>query len=346
MEGKPLEESLTLSTYYILALVKLRHYAAASEVLVAFGNLDSPRFRRRNDQGEESLVPFGMRWLSAELQHRLGRFSAAQDSLYRLSQVCEAEALRAEQSQAHHDAVDPGAAQASHGTDRGLESRATSAEEAAGAEEALVLPDGPEPRSLKSASSKWWRRFEAVGLAITNHHLRAKQYLPALQWLRIIERRRRDDPKLISMVGYVQMMMGDLVAAEATFVIVSQMARSDSDLHTRHNRGLLLFARRKYREAQEELEGIVRARPGDTFAVNNHSISQMYCCDLVGGIQQLEAALKSRPLEHLSEPLMMTLTMMYELSLAGAATEAKRRVSQWAAAFAPDDFDLTCMRNP
>lgn len=111
----------------------------------------------------------------------------------------------------------------------------------------------------------------------------------------------------------------------------------------------------------------MRAHPEDTVAVNNHSICQvdpclltinpglqlsvarrplqMYCRDLVGGIHQLEGSLRARPLDHLAEPLMMTLTLMYELSLAGASAEAKRRATIWASAFAPDDFDLSCMRN-
>ena len=70
----------------------------------------------------------------------------------------------------------------------------------------------------------------------------------------------------------------------------------------------------------------------------------MYCCDLVGGIKAMEDSLRSRPMEHVAEPMMMTLTLMYELSLAGAAADAKRRVSQWTGAFAPDDFDMSCMR--
>jgi hypothetical protein len=70
----------------------------------------------------------------------------------------------------------------------------------------------------------------------------------------------------------------------------------------------------------------------------------MYCCNLIGGIKEMEDSLRSRPLDQVSEPMITTLTIMYELSLAGAAADAKRRVSQWAAAFVPDDFDMSCMR--
>lgn len=53
MEGKPLEESLSLSTYYLLALVKLRQFTTASELLISFGDLDSPRFQVQTLHGEK-----------------------------------------------------------------------------------------------------------------------------------------------------------------------------------------------------------------------------------------------------------------------------------------------------
>jgi predicted Zn-dependent protease len=100
----------------------------------------------------------------------------------------------------------------------------------------------------------WWRRYEAVGLALMNQHLKAKQHAPALQWLRILERRRRGDPQVLSMVGYVQMMVGDLAAAEEMFHRVAAQGTPRAEALTGRNRSLLLFARRKFREAQEDLQ--------------------------------------------------------------------------------------------
>lgn len=55
-------------------------------------------------------------------------------------------------------------------------------------------------------------------------------------------------------VGYVQMMMGDLAAAEASFSAAASQSGTEVETMSRRNRALLLFAQRKYREAQEELE--------------------------------------------------------------------------------------------
>ena len=50
-----------------------------------------------SDAQNTNLVPFALRWLAAELPHRLGNTSAAQDALYRLTQLCETEALHAQE---------------------------------------------------------------------------------------------------------------------------------------------------------------------------------------------------------------------------------------------------------
>lgn len=60
--------------------------------------------------------------------------------------------------------------------------------------------------------------------------------------------------------------------------------------------------------------------------------------------QGLEGGLQARPKAHLREPVLLNLCSMYELSSSSASAESKRRLSAWAARFAPDDFDLTCTR--
>eukprot|EP00873_Tetraselmis_striata_P038838 jgi/Tetstr1/459102/TSEL_004552.t1 len=326
----PVEEGLSLSAFYVLALVKLRQYVPAAEVLDAFGDLDAPRFSQAGPDGmaagRGSLVPFGLRWLAAELPFRLGRLAASQDAFYRLSEHCKLQALMCE--------ARPAEVATHAGGEEGMEEEA-----ALGGQDALL------PGGAAVPAATWWRRYEAAGLALMNQHLRAKQHVPALQWLRILERRRRGEPRVLSMVGYVQMMAGDLVAAEEMFARVASQGTPLAETLTGRNRSLLLFARRKFREAQEDLQAQVQNNPGDSIAANNRSISQMYCCELTGGISELEGQLRARPLDNLSEPLLLTLSLMYELSLAGAAAEAKRRVSQWASACAPDDFDLTCTRS-
>lgn len=59
------------------------------------------------------------------------------------------------------------------------------------------------------------------------------------------------------------MMAGDLVAAEEMFARVASQGTPLAETLTGRNRSLLLFARRKFREAQEDLQ----VRPGATGAL-------------------------------------------------------------------------------
>lgn len=86
------EEMLRLTTYKILALCKLRMYSAAFDELNTLGGLDSPQYQRDGPGGQVSLVPFAMRWISAQLPGLLGRAAYAVDELYKLAAQCQQQA--------------------------------------------------------------------------------------------------------------------------------------------------------------------------------------------------------------------------------------------------------------
>eukprot|EP00193_Tetraselmis_chui_P006043 CAMPEP_0177752610 /NCGR_PEP_ID=MMETSP0491_2-20121128/1011_1 /TAXON_ID=63592 /ORGANISM="Tetraselmis chuii, Strain PLY429" /LENGTH=140 /DNA_ID=CAMNT_0019267825 /DNA_START=142 /DNA_END=561 /DNA_ORIENTATION=+ len=92
LHEKPVQEGLVPTTFYVLALVKLRQYVAAAEVLNSCGDLDAGHLMQPGPEGPVSAVPFGLRWLAAELPFRLGKLAASQDAFYRLSQHCKREA--------------------------------------------------------------------------------------------------------------------------------------------------------------------------------------------------------------------------------------------------------------
>ena len=95
--------------------------------------------------------------------------------------------------------------------------------------------------------------------------------------------------------------------------------------------------------ALKEFEAILSESPGDAVACNNAAICQLYACNLKGGLQQLERGLAGHPGTVLHETVLLNLTSMYNLSSSAASTEAKRKLGAWAAKFAADDIDLTCI---
>ncbi|KAL2613692.1 hypothetical protein R1flu_025384 [Riccia fluitans] len=87
------DEQLVYSTYLVLALMKLRSYELAEDELLAIGDLNSKKFRFEHHgdmyPGKSgSMVPFALRWLQAELPHRLGKTSTTIDLLYDLLAHC------------------------------------------------------------------------------------------------------------------------------------------------------------------------------------------------------------------------------------------------------------------
>ena len=83
---------------------------------------------------------------------------------------------------------------------------------------------------------------------------RSKEYKIALRWLSWLLTDRREDPGLRSVVGYVQLMLGDISAADRTFHKAAELLsgartpdqqRRNQALVRRHQ-GLLLFARNDF----------------------------------------------------------------------------------------------------
>lgn len=83
---------------------------------------------------------------------------------------------------------------------------------------------------------------------------RSKEYKVALRWLSWLLTERRDDPGLWSIVGYVQLMLGDISVADRTFHKAAELlsgAQTPQQLQrnqaiVRRHQGLLLFARNDF----------------------------------------------------------------------------------------------------
>ncbi|GBG82201.1 hypothetical protein CBR_g34484 [Chara braunii] len=92
----PPDEALAFSAYHVLALMKLRMFGAAADELRSLGDLDDPKYRYESYpeiyHGKRgSLVPFSLRWLYAELPHRLSNTQGTIDRLYDLLARCNAQ---------------------------------------------------------------------------------------------------------------------------------------------------------------------------------------------------------------------------------------------------------------
>ena len=85
-------------------------------------------------------------------------------------------------------------------------------------------------------------------------YVRSKEYKVALRWLSWLLTERRDDPGLWSIVGYVQLMLGDISVADRTFHKAAELLsaaqtpqqKQRNQAIVRRHQGLLLFARNDF----------------------------------------------------------------------------------------------------
>jgi len=319
-------ERLVATTFHILGLTKLRMYGAAVDELRGVAELSLPK----SPPPARSPVPFALYFLSAHLPHRLGQTQASIDALYELMQYCK------EQVEA-------------------CSSLPPTASSSGGGEDGELNCEGGEERKgerVPEDSGVWLRRQEMVLYTLLTHHLQNQDFGVTLQWLDRLLIQNPRDPVVVSQVGYVLLQLGDVEGAERCFQAAAQEVRDGEAVREEasvlvallhRNQGLLLFAQKKYQEAQAEFRSALDEDPSDVASVNNHAMCSMYQRDLMGACRFLEESLQSDPVSYIDEALVLNLCSMYDLAwLSG--TDHKRKLSSWISKIAPDDFDLNCTR--
>ncbi|BBN17989.1 hypothetical protein Mp_7g18580 [Marchantia polymorpha subsp. ruderalis] len=258
------DEQLVYSTYHVLALMKLRSYAVAAEELAAIGDLKSKKFRYEHHgdmyPGKTgSMVPFALRWLHAELPHRLGHTTTTIDHLYDLLAHCNEridflqnsmDQLAKRETEAATEESTPTAVLS---TDQKQDvtviapvqedgSMSPSHVELPSEEPALsdvgsnfmpseVIEDDDFGEFVTSSVgegntvyctllNRWRRRQEVVLCSVLGHHLNQKDYIICLKWLEDLVKKRTHDVVVLSKYGYVQLQLGDLYGARRTFATV------------------------------------------------------------------------------------------------------------------------------
>ncbi|KAL0045571.1 hypothetical protein WJX82_010333 [Trebouxia sp. C0006] len=218
---------------------------------------------------------------------------------------------------------------------------------------------GSNPSNLPQSSQErhvqmWARRQHMVVCNLVNRHVRSKEYKVALRWLSWLLIERREDPGLWSVVGYVQLMLGDITAADRTFHKAAELlgsARSPEQQRQaqaikRRHQGLLLFARNDFAGALLEFEASGQVLSQAAAALQSRALVYVYSCNLGAAIQVTEDSMQSDLIHYVSEPLLANLCTMYELmDISGnEGTDGKTRLLTLIGGILPDDFDASFMQ--
>ncbi|XP_072970838.1 uncharacterized protein [Typha angustifolia] len=205
------------------------------------------------------------------------------------------------------------------------------------------MADSPNPNY-----NPWQRREAFVVSAICANHFAHRELEVALALIRQLLVKSPSDPVLLSRLAYVQLQIGDLDAAKASFKRVELiLEKKGGDLELENlvgrNRALGFVVAKDYVSAVREYEVCIERDPADVVAVNNKALCLMYSRDLSDAIKVLEGALERVPTAALNETLIVNLCSMYELAYVNHEN-VKKSLSNWIAKVAPDDFDPTCTR--
>ncbi|EFN51985.1 hypothetical protein CHLNCDRAFT_139492 [Chlorella variabilis] len=242
--------ALTVAAYHTLAFLKLKMLDHAAAELSKLGRFNDGAYMSKG----QSLVPFALRIMAAEVPWRLGRQQQAVDRLYALLDWCAARQA---------EAVSKGGA----------------------AGDATALP-----ASSNHLHQLWQRRHRDTLLALVNKHCQLRQYVPALSLLNQLLRADVSDAEAWAEAGTVQAMLGDLSTAQHTLKHAEQLllagrgggtAGEQDAAHQRQwrqllvhrNRGLLSFLQRDYRGAANEFAAALAVDPADAAATSNHAAS-------------------------------------------------------------------------
>ena len=105
-------------------------------------------------------------------------------------------------------------------------------------------------------------------------------------------------------------------------------------------------------ESMELYGSIPRRRgvrlPSDAAALNNEALVHAYAGNVVGARRMLEAAFREFPYEMLREPFVLNAATLLEAAPGGvdSINVAKAKLTAWVTGAAPDDFDLSCCKQP
>nr|GEU35079.1 hypothetical protein [Tanacetum cinerariifolium] len=170
-------------------------------------------------------------------------------------------------------------------------------------------------RKKASGSDDIWRKREGLVInSIISHHLSHKEFGVCLELIKDLM--KHDETAvgrtvLMSKLGYIQMQLGDLEGAKASFNVVEGIVNEE--------------------KMQFEMKNLVNRNKALMFMVGKDYVSAVL------------KALESVPTAALNETLVVNLCSMYELAYVNH-TDTKKTLSNWIARVAPDDFDSSCTR--
>eukprot|EP00698_Gefionella_okellyi_P019525 TRINITY_DN5990_c0_g1_i1.p1 TRINITY_DN5990_c0_g1~~TRINITY_DN5990_c0_g1_i1.p1 ORF type:complete len:418 (+),score=83.92 TRINITY_DN5990_c0_g1_i1:150-1403(+) len=312
----------------LFALVKLKRFKSADRELAAIGDLDSASYLFESypdvyGDRKGSMVPFTLRVIHATLPHHLGNHSETIDRLYVLLDVCKLSQPPQMRSTTALASADD---QAPAFSDEQQPDFTTA--------DMSVLTDSSEEAQRKL----WQRREHRLLSELVSYHMQSPSvpFSTVLKLLNNLRRHRRTDLGLVCTIGRAYLQMGDIAAAEQTFIEADHL--QPGGVETVLNKAFLHLAGGRYGMALPLFERVLSTRPGDAIAANNVAVCQLYTHNVPAAINSLEAAVRTNPLLAGDATVVGNLSALYDLAFDDSARR-KKVLQGVLAVYAPQMVD-------
>jgi tetratricopeptide (TPR) repeat protein len=171
-----------------------------------------------------------------------------------------------------------------------------------------------------------------------------KDYNAASTLLRRVEEYHRMNADLLSTVGRMYLIMGDVLEAEFVFDRVATFEDASITLNLM-NAGFLHTARGEWDRARESFAEVLKREPQNKQAENNLAVALLYQGKLDEGIRQLERRMESsKNAASLSAGPILNLCTLYELRTGDSGLLRKRELLRGVSEIAGDDLPTECFK--
>ncbi|KAL6074624.1 hypothetical protein QOT17_004020 [Balamuthia mandrillaris] len=193
----------------------------------------------------------------------------------------------------------------------------------------------------------WRRREVRIQFSIATRLVQKKDYMAAIAVLHEMVEQHPQDAVLLSALGRVHLLLGDIETATDVFYRVEQQlvtADADRSFLVLMNRGYAALAMDEHEHAVQHFKAALELAPTNLAAANNLALSLLFACSLGQAVALLERLLAQSPEQSLHETLVFNLCTMYDILSNAESGTRKKRILSLVAQHASDDFDIGVLK--
>jgi len=201
--------------------------------------------------------------------------------------------------------------------------------------------------STEDAIKIWKQRESRVIFSIATRLIQDKDFPLAIQLLNSMITKYPNDALLLSTLGRVYLLLGNVKSAGTIFKQVDSLFPSEGSVITHMNNGYLSLALDQFSTAIDHFQAVIDltlnkdGKPSNSnvtypagsinetiiTAANNKAVCFLYTSDLARAVSTLEDIIKADPEKSITDMVIFNLTTLYDLQYDGTTSTEKKKTT-------------------